>query len=155
MKKEESMLTVLMYLFKHHLQEGIELDGELFDELESAGFPKLAIHNAIRWLERLTLKDDASKGAQTHRSTRILTTQEKSRLSIDCQNYIIYLQEHILDPISTEMMLDQLFALADEGIDISLIQWVSLMVLYNKTDHEEALKKMEFLVLNEREQALQ
>lgn len=155
MKKEENMLTILMYLFKHHLQEGIELDESLFDELESIGFPKLAVHNAIHWLQKLT-KPSTLEDTSTHsKSLRVLTPQEKNRLSLDCQNYIIYLQENILDPISTETVLNQLFALSDEIIDVSLIQWVSLMVLYNKEGHNEALKKMEFLVLNEQEQALQ
>ena len=53
MEKKESVLTVLMYLFKNHLLEGIELDNDLFDELESFGFHKLAIHRAMKWLENL------------------------------------------------------------------------------------------------------
>ena len=152
-KKRESVLTVLMYLFKNHLHDGIELDTELFDELESFGFHKLAIHSAMKWLENLS-RAEIDETNPSQNTARTLTQEEKNLLSIECQNYIAYLQNHILSPLRTHTMLDQLFALSSEDIDISLIQWVTLMVLYNQTEHGESLNKMEFLVLEDKGKTL-
>tara|TARA_B100002051_G_C16605738_1_gene570462 strand:- start:206 stop:670 length:465 start_codon:yes stop_codon:yes gene_type:complete len=146
MKKEENILTVLMYLFKHHVQEGQELDETLFNELENIGFNKLTIHNAFHWLENLAQQKTDITVPQAS-SIRVFTPLEKQYLNTECQSYLLFLQQHILDPVMSEIVFDQLFQLKNLGIDVSLIQWVTLMVLYNHEGHSDALNKMEFLVL--------
>jgi len=153
MKKEENILTVLMYLFKHHVQDGQELNSDLFEKLESIGFNKLAIHNAFHWLERLAEQPSPILAPQSTDGVRVFSNLEKEILAPECQSYLIFLQQHILDPISTEMVLDQLFELKNIGLDVSLIQWVTLMVLYNREGHSDALQKMEFLVLQDETEA--
>ena len=47
------------------------------------------------------------------------------------------------------MIVYFLVELDAEDIDVSLVKWVTLMVLYNMPDEQEALKQMELLVLDD------
>ncbi len=56
MMKEQPVLNVLIYLFKNHLQNKLELDDfsdELAQELENAGFDIEDIEQAFVWLSKL------------------------------------------------------------------------------------------------------
>ena len=50
--------------------------------------------------------------------------------------------------------MNLLLDLQVDVVDVSLVQWVTLMVLYNQQDQQQALAKMEFLVLHERAEAV-
>ena len=55
--KEESVLNVLMYLFKNHMQENCELDigeSKLLLQLEELGFRRKVIDQAFTWLNNLS-----------------------------------------------------------------------------------------------------
>ena len=157
-QQEENVLNVIMYLFKHHMDEGtaiIVAPEKLSYELESAGFSKRSINMAFNWLEKLSLnKQDHIQPASAD-SIRVFSDLEKNHLDLNCQNYIHYLtQADILNFSTREHLIDQLLQLNDINIDISLIKWVTLLVLYNQDNTEAALKKMELLVLNDQEDTL-
>ena len=151
--KEESVLNVLMYLFQNHMQESCSLrtnNDELFEQLEDAGFQSSVINQAMEWLDKLIEGNSKFLQAPQKNSTRVFTPYEKDFIDLECQRFIIALeQQKILTPETREIVINQVLALNSEGIDLSLIKWVTLMVLFNRSDNEDnALACMEFLVLD-------
>lgn len=154
MKQEESVLNVLMFLFKNHLYDGVEAnnnDSELIEQLEGAGFTRTTIYQALGWLGQLgeQSKPRKEKIPQSH-GLRVFTEQECKTLSVECRGLITYLERHrILKAHTREMVITQALALQEEGIDIHLIKWVTLLVLFTQPGEKKALANMEFLVLDD------
>ena len=150
--KENSVLHVLMYLFQTHRQEheALHEDDSLVEQLESAGFILPTINRAIGWLATLAKDNDIVEiAAPQSDSFRYFTTYERDLLGEECIMFILALEHHnILNPTTREMVIHQAIELQDEGIDLNLIKWVALMVLFNQPDQEEALSSMELLVLD-------
>lgn len=160
MKEEQtSILNVLMYLFHHHmgsagteLGETDEQKANLSSKLKDIGFSEQSIKEALNWLLLLKntqtqLADMPDAGTQ---STRVFSPYECSILSTECRDYLLGLKRiSILTSSQLELVIDLAIQLKIEGVDLSLIQWVTLMVLYHATDSEAALANMELLVLNE------
>lgn len=150
--KENSVLQVLMYLFQNHMRDDCdigEVDNSLVGQLESAGFMPPVIDRAINWLANLTDNGDITYiAAPSHSSLRVYSSYEYELLGEDGIDYIISLEhQNILTPETREMVITQAIHLEAEGIDTSLIKWVTLMVLFNQPNQEEALSHMELLVL--------
>ncbi len=150
--KEESVLNVLMYLFRNHLQENLEPDeseSSLIFHLEEVGFERKAIIQAFEWLENLHEQTHTPISLSTD-SLRIYTAEECQKINPHCRGLLTYLeQEGILKPHTREMVINQTLELEIEGIDASLIKWVTLLVLFNQPEDKEALACMEFLVLDD------
>jgi Smg protein len=150
--QEEGVLNVLMYLFKHHMQGscGVELEPDLFNELEGAGFSKITIRLAFVWLEKLNSRTKNSLIQPSDQCIRIYNERELAILDDESIDYIKYLcKANILNFETTELVIAQLCDLNCK-IDISLVQWVCLVVLFNQDNAEDALAKMELLVLHDR-----
>ena len=150
--KENSVLHVLMYLFQNHMQNDCEVDEvdmDLVEQLESAGFVLPVINQAIGWLSNLSTENDATKlTTPGDNAYRVFTGYELEMLGTDCINFIGDLERQgILNPTTREIVLHQAIELRSEGIDLNLIKWVTLMVLFNQPDEGEALSCMELLVL--------
>lgn len=152
MMKEESVLNVLMYLFQNHMKDSCELDGDanyIIHALEEAGFASSLINEAITWLETLVKDDTKLIASPSNTSTRVFTPEEKEFIDPECLDFILSLeQQGILTPETREIVINQALALESELVDISLIKWVTLMVLFNQPNCENALACMEFLVLD-------
>ena len=148
--KNETVLTVLMYLFHNHMEKDNRLnlnDMQLVDELKSAGFHAHVIGKAFRWLHRLTEFASQDTSPSTN-SFRVFSEEECQLINIDCRSFIIGLEmQGILSPLTREIVIHQTLELINEGIDLSLLKWVTLMVLFNMPNSEHALSHMEFLVL--------
>lgn len=151
MNEEESVLGVLMYLFHNHMEKDNQInlnDMQLIDELKSAGFHAHNIGKAFRWLHRLIEFSEQDVPPSAH-SFRIFNEQECWLINSECRNYIFSLeQQGILTPHTREIVIHQTMELISEGIDLNLIKWVTLMVLFNMPDCETQLSHMEFLVLS-------
>ena len=151
--KAENVLTILMYLFKNHVKsQGPQetSEEELIGELESVGFRPSAIESALNWISKLAQHETEITQPQSTLSRRILTGQEREIFDSSCQNYLMFLQEqNILNALGTERVISQLLDLGIRNIDVGIIQWVTLMLLYNQDNQQEALAKMELLVLKE------
>jgi len=152
MMKEENVLNVLMYLFENHMKDSCRLStsaDELCEELEEAGFQSTAISQAMDWLEELIEgNSEFLQKPQTH-STRVFSQHEKEIIDIECERFIIALeQQDILTPETREILINQILALDSAEIDLGLIKWITLMVLFNRSDSDNALACMEFLVLD-------
>lgn len=145
----ESILNVLMYLFENHMEENcnIPLNEEaLISELKQAGFDPKVINQALDWLDGLGEFSKIPTLAST--TFRILSPEESYHIDVQCWGYLLFLEQSgILDPLSREIVIDRLLNLS-ERIDLAQLKWVTLMVLFNKTDNREALQTMEQLVLS-------
>ncbi len=150
------VLSVLMYLFHNHMGESCQiLDSEvtaLSDQLQDAGFDRESIDQALEWLGNLTqskLSLDDMPDEEPH-VIRVYNEYECEILDTECRSYLMMLEQlKILSPRLRELVIDLVIALEEEGIDVSLIKWVTLMVLYNETERQDALANMELLVLND------
>lgn len=155
--KTESILNVLMYLFRNHMSEDTVIDdvprGKLIDHLEKIGFQRSAIRQAFAWLERLNATVADPDALNKPHKLRIYNDYENELLDVDCRGFLHFLeQEGILTPYTRELVIQQAIELAEDGdeeIDISLIKWVALMVLFNQPEEKRALQCMEFLVLDD------
>lgn len=150
MKEEESVLSILMYLFHNHMGRENDLnlnDMQLIDELKSAGFHAHNIGKAFRWLHHLVefSEDDVRPSAH---SFRVFSEEECLLMNQECRSFILSLeQQNILTPLTREIVIHQTLELINEGVDLNLLKWVTLMVLFNMPNCENALSHMEFLVL--------
>ena len=147
---KETIIEVLMYLFENHMEGScnIPLNEELVvSELKQAGFDINEISRAFNWLDdlaKLSKLHPVSKGA-----FRALNLEEQQRLNTDAWGFILFLEQiGILTAASREMLLDRVMSLSFEKIDLPLVKWVALMVLFNQRDQKEALKTLEQLVLS-------
>lgn len=143
-----SILNVLMHLFENYMEDNCRIplsEEALINELKQAGFDPKEINDALNWLDGL---EEASKiPTVTGNTYRILTQEELYHIDTECWGYLLFLEQSgILDPLSREIVIDRLMNLS-EKIDIAQLKWVTLMVLFNKTDNREALQTMEQLVL--------
>jgi Smg protein len=150
MNDGETTLNVLMYLFHNYMGKENQLDLNnmtLVDELKSAGFHAHTIGRAFRWLHHLVELASQDVPPSDH-SFRVFNEQESWLISTECRNFIVSLeQEGILTPHAREIVIHQTLELINEGVDIHLLKWVTLMVLFNMPNCEQALSHMEFLVL--------
>ena len=151
--KKDSVLNVLMYIFNHHLQQGkvVELtSAEVSEDLETVGFGEAAIEHALAWLTSLSEMDKAAIATSSPGALRVFSEEEKSYLNSECQIFLLDLvSQNIISPATFEVIIYFLVELDTDDIDVSLVKWVTLMVLYNMPDEQEALKQMELLVLDD------
>ncbi len=148
---DETILNVLMYLFHNHMEKDHPLDlnnMELVDDLKLAGFHAHSIGKAFRWLHHLVELQMQDVPPSPH-SFRVFSEQECWLINTECRNFILTLElQGILTPQIREIVIHQTLELMNEGIDLSLLKWVTLMVLFNMSHCENALSQMEFLVLS-------
>ncbi len=151
--KEESVLNVLMYLFKNHMHENCGLDAgqsKLLPKLEELGFQRQTIDQAFSWLNNLTRANWAPLQLPRQNSLRVFSDYECDVFDLDCRRFLMMLEyQAILNPHTRELVINQALELEPEGIDVSLLKWVTLMVLFNQPDEKHALSCMELLVLDD------
>jgi Smg protein len=146
---KESVLDVLMYLFESFIDSDDEPEpnrNELRDELERAGFGDREIERALDWLEGLSATEAITSAPQSA-AMRVYDRGEQERLDAAARGYLLQLEQiGILLPMQRELVIDRLFALDTEEIDIEQIKWVVMMVLFSQPDQQDAYAQMEDLV---------
>ena len=110
------MFDILMYLFENfiHSETEIRVDqDELTEELVRAGFHHDEIYKALAWLEKLAALQETDinpyfcKGISSSLS-RIYTQQEQMRLDVECQGFLLFLEQvGVLDASTREMVIDR------------------------------------------------
>lgn len=149
---KESVLDVLMYLFESFIDSEDEPEpnrNELRQELERAGFGDLEIDRALDWLEGLNAAE-VEPAAPQSAAMRIYDRVEQDRLDASARGYLLHLEQiGILPPVQRELVIDRLFALEVEEIDIEQIKWVVMMVLFSQPGQQDAYAQMEDLVFAE------
>ena len=148
---DETVLNVLMYLFHNHMEKDHPLDlnnMKIVDDLKLAGFHAHSIGRAFRWLHHL-VELSAQDTPPSAQSFRVFSEQECWVMNIECRDFILALeQQGILSPHAREVVIHQTLELISEGVDLGLLKWVTLMVLFNMANCESALSHMELLVLS-------
>lgn len=151
--KDESVLNVLMYLFKNHMQENCTLnlrEKKLLVQLEELGFHRVVIDQALTWLDNLSHNVQEPMQLPKKNSFRVFSDYECELLNIECRRFLLTLeQQGILNLHTRELVINQTIELAAEDLDVSLLKWVTLMVLCNQPDEKQALASMELLVLDD------
>ena len=151
--KEQNVISVLMYLFQYHMKNSASMNiahAELFPHLEQVGFTRPAIVHAFAWLSNL-IKETANKPEQPSlNSFRAFSPYELEYFNLDCRRYLLFLEEKkILNTITRELVIDQALALGSKNMDVPLIKWVTMMVLFNQPEEKAALAHIEHLVLHD------
>lgn len=153
------MFDILMYLFENYIHSDAEImvDHDVItDELTRAGFHQDEIYKALAWLEKLAALQDTDAypyfSREASRSFRILTEEEKQVIDIECQGFLLFLEQvNLLDFTTREMVIDRVMELDTKYFSIDDLKWVVLMVLFNVPGKETAYSQMEDLIFDEQE----
>lgn len=147
---KETVFDVLIYLFENFLDtDSEEADPDAMrNELLEAGFSDVEIDKAFDWLGALADQPPMEEYPAHHvHSIRIFSAEEQERLDLECQGFLISLENSgILDKISRELVVDRFMALESEEPNLDQLKWVVLMVLFNQPGSEAAYAWMEDLV---------
>jgi Smg protein len=151
---KQTLIDILIYLFENYIEEDIELetDGErLKSELRSAGFEPSQVTKAFDWLQDLA----ESESSATHNigenssSIRVYSAEEQRKIDSECRGFLHFLEQAgILSGCSRELVIDRIFALEADDIDLGQLKWIILMVLLNQSDKNEEFLWMEDLVMD-------
>ncbi len=146
---KEDFFDVLIYLFENYMNsenfdDFIDSD-DMLNELIAAGFEQPEVSKAFDWLESLSCQRPIT--AKMNPTFRIFCTQEQAKLDIDCQNFLIYLEQNdILNASNRELVIDRAMILEDEDISLDKLKWIVLMVLLSLPNEELAFSRMEDII---------
>jgi len=148
-----------MYLFENYIHSEAEVMVDhdvLTDELTRAGFHQDEIYKALSWLEKLAALQDTESYPYLTRvgspSFRIYTEEEKQLLDVECQGFLLFLEQvNLLDFTTREMVIDRVMELDTKYFTLDDLKWVVLMVLFNVPGKETAYSQMEDLIFDEQE----
>ena len=156
--KENTVLHALMYIFKSQSQNQLALEHintDLSSELSEAGFEKSVVNQAIQWIVDLSSDSEIKESElynkldQIGHGLRYYTPCERDIFGVECQSFLLRLEQRgILSPANRERVIAQTIALKDSGVDVHLLRWVIMMVLYNQPD-EESRQLAEMLAIEE------
>ena len=151
--KNKSVLNVLMYLFKNHVQEHCALDLErkkLLVQLEELDFHRIVVNQALIWLNNLPYSVLELMQLPQKSSFRVFSDEECELLNIECRRFLLTLeQQSILNFHTRELVINQAIEFSAEDISVSVLKWVAIMVLLNQPDEKQALASMGLSVLND------
>lgn len=149
------MFEVLMFLFENYMDSSITLKADnetIIVELERAGFSRVEIQRALDWLEGLhqyQLSFQTTPLSPTI-SMRHFLPEESEQLGIEGRGFLLYLEQlGILDAATREVVIDRVMALDKREVDLGLIKWVVLLVLFNQPDKKSALSLLQDMVLSD------
>ena len=149
---KENVFDILMYLFEHYFQDTVDIDpdrGQIEADLLEAGFTRTEIQKALTWIDELAQSRALPAGSDHPTAMRIFTPAEAARLDTDCRGFLLFLEQGgILTPTNREVVIDRLMALDDGDIDLEVLKWVVLMVLFSRPGQEEACAWMENLLFD-------
>jgi len=154
------MFDVLIYLFETYIHSEIEIfinHDRLANDLFDIGFQKKDIYNAFIWLKKLA--DYQSELVVSVPSVsnpfpvRIYTKEESQRLNVDCQGFILFLEQlQVLNFDTREIVIERIMALDIEYFDLEELKWIVLIVLFNLPSCVDSYKKLEDLLFNVNEE---
>jgi Smg protein len=150
---KENVLEVLMYLFDHYLEmEHGDLGDEaiLADELLDAGFATGEINKAFNWLGELAEMEVLTESACHTNSLRILIEEERHKLDLEAQGYLIFLeQEGLITPTLREIILDRAMAIEGDQLKLSQFKRVVGLVIMNQSVREDLQAWAENLIYDD------
>lgn len=151
---KENVIDVLMYILKSASleEEATQHDHETLKTLlMDAGFNNGEIHEAFRWLDNLGTRITHQPPIEyANASIRHFSSGEVALLDTACRDYLLGLANTgILTANSFELVIDQLYALDSDDIDLDDLEWVVLIVLSNQADQQIAFQRLEAMTFHE------
>lgn len=152
---KENMLDVLLYLFEFCSEEEWTLaSGEeaLHGKLVNAGFEDEQIDEAFCWLRGLSTDEHLAIPVwpASDRSIRIFREEECLRLPVDCQGFLILLEQlKVIDAVMRERIIERAMALGLDEIDLDHFKWVIMMVLLNNDEESPSFFWLEDFLLDD------
>jgi Smg protein len=149
------MFEVLMFLFENYMDNNVSLGVDnqtIAMELESVGFSHSEINRALDWLDGLNQFQMAVESAPmvVSPALRHFLPEEQEQLGVAGRGFLLYLEQlGILDPITREIVIDRVMVLDNREVDVGLIKWVVLMVLFNQPEKKSALSLLQDMVLSD------
>ncbi|WP_105188774.1 DUF494 family protein [Pseudoalteromonas sp. T1lg48] len=151
------MFDILMYLFENYIHNESEIfveESALTDELLKAGFNSPEIYKALDWLEQLAQLQHSDELPYLHTAPtaacRIYTGEESIKLDIQCQGFLLFLEQvGVINSTTREMVIDRAMALDHAQIALDDLKWVVLMVLLSVPGQEHAYAQMEDLIFDD------
>ena len=149
----ENFLQILLYLFQHHVSEGVlrQDDHEsLVEELGSVGFNSLEARYAIEWLGGFTQSESAAKvvAKPSSMAMRAFTQNEILKLNTRVRGFLFFLQQNkLLSDIKRELIIERAMALKTHRVDLHDLYYIVNMVLMNGDAKDEASQQMHRLLL--------
>lgn len=152
---EANVLDVLLFVFENYLdsEQPVEVQRQdLVVELTEIGFPEDEVGKALDWLDDL-VQDDAPAQQLSFpalNSMRVFAEAEIKRIDTEARGFLIYLENiGVINSLQRERVLDRAMALDLDVIDADQLKWVTMMVLANGEDDQEAFAWMEEFMTDE------
>ena len=140
----ENFLQILLYLFQHHVIEGVlqQKDREgLVAELDSVGFSSLEARYAIEWLDGFSQTENAIDfvSSPSNDGLRAFTRSETLKLDTCVRGFIFFLQQHdLLDELKRELIIERAMALQTHRVNLYDLYYIVNMLLANSKPEDEA-----------------
>jgi Smg protein len=151
---KETLIDILIYLFENYIEEDISLgtDGDRLKlELDDAGFEPSQVNKAFDWLQGLSENDPSGSPLRVEgdKTFRIYTEVEQRKIDLECRGFLYFLEQTgLLNSRSREMIIERIFALDTEEIELDQLKWIILLVLLNQPEQEQAFILVEDLVMD-------
>ena len=150
------MFDILVYLFENYYQAQAYPDYDTLErKLHAAGFENDDIHDALDWLNSLTLRQDEgiSESLDARSSFRGYTHDECAKLPLESRGFIAFLEgAKILTPLLRELIIERAMNLPSEVVGPDKLKVIVLMVLWTRRGNVDALVLDELIPDGERRQ---
>lgn len=150
------MFDILVYLFENYYQAQAYPDYDTLErKLHAAGFENDDIHDALDWLNSLTLRQDEgiSESLDTRSSFRGYTADECAKLPLESRGFIAFLESaKILTPLLRELIIERAMNLPSEVVGPDKLKVIVLMVLWTRRGNVDALVLDELIPDGEKRQ---
>lgn len=150
----EAMFEVLVFVYEHYWRGDAcpELE-QLSRKLSAHGFEPDEIHDALVWLDGLTLAAQSTRGAlaspdepcitsavQSTASMRVYSVAEQDHLGAECLGFVSFLESAGVLPASMrEIVLDRAMAAPGGPVSIDDLKIIVLMVYWSFGEEPDAL----------------
>jgi Smg protein len=149
LSKEKNILGIVAFLFENFSQNKIPVTadfGYITNVLEQAGFSPENINDAFNWLGVLLQQISTQHSEAPRESIRLFTPEESVKIGIECQNFILSLEQAgILNARTREIVINQLMQLEQDMIEVADVRWVILTVLLGHADQKSLNQLQSFI----------
>ena len=146
----EPMFEVLVFVYENYWRGDACPDAQqLQRKLNAHGFPPEEIHQALAWLDGLTIAAQFTRqaadaaaaplGQSTH-SLRVYSVTEQDHLGAECLGFISFLESAgVLPGPMREIVLDRAMAAPGDPVSLDELKIIILMVYWSFGEQPDAL----------------
>ncbi len=146
----ESMFEVLVFVYENYWRGDACPDPQQLErKLSAHGFPPEEIHQALAWLDGLSIaaqftreSADAAAAplAQSAQSLRVYSVTEQDHLGAECLGFISFLESAgVLPAPMREIVLDRAMAATGNPVSLDELKIIVLMVYWSFGEQPDAL----------------